>query len=74
MPDTESVSLLEKKYTNLIKKFEIPCTRTAAYDDLSLPYADYTFVGEDIQIHDFQVYLEPIFSDHGFMTLSISRD
>lgn len=74
MPDTESVRILEKKYINLIKKYGISCTRTSVYDDPSLPFADYAFVGEDIHVHDFQVHLDPIFSDHGFMTLSISRD
>jgi endonuclease/exonuclease/phosphatase family metal-dependent hydrolase len=73
MPDTESVRLLEKKYTNLIIKYGIKSTRTAVYDDVSLPFADYAFAGSDLEVSDFQVHLEPIFSDHGFMTLGVSR-
>jgi exonuclease III len=73
-PDTKSVHLLEKKYTNLIKNFNISWTRTIAYNDISLPYADYAFTGRHIIIHDFEVHLDPVFSDHGFMTLTISRD
>jgi endonuclease/exonuclease/phosphatase family metal-dependent hydrolase len=73
MPDTESMRLLEKKYTNLITKYHIESTRTAAYHDTSLPFADYAFAGSDLEVSDFQVQLEPIFSDHGFMTLGVSR-
>lgn len=73
MPDTESVKILEEKYTNLITKYGIKNTRTAVYDDTSLPFADYAFVGSDLEVSDFQVQLEPIFSDHGFMTLRVSR-
>lgn len=73
MPDTESVRLLEKKYTNLIIKYGIKNTRTAAYDDITLPFADYAFTGSDLEVIDFQVQLDPIFSDHGFMMLTVSR-
>jgi hypothetical protein len=73
MPDTESIRILEKKYMNLIHQYGIECTRTAVYDDTSLPFADYAFVGSDLVVSDFQVQLEPIFSDHGFMTLIVSR-
>jgi len=73
MPDTESVRLLEKKYTNLITKYGIKSTRTAVYDDITLPFADYAFTGSDLEVIDFQVQLDPIFSDHGFMMLTVSR-
>ena len=73
MPDTKSVKMLEKKYKNLITKFGIPCTRTAVYDDVSLPFADYVFIGKNLELIDFSVSLEPVFSDHGFMRLEISK-
>lgn len=44
MPNTESVRILEKKYTNLITQYGIKSTRTAVYDDMSIPFADYAFV------------------------------
>ena len=72
MPDTESVKILEKKYTNLITQYGITNTRTAVFTK-PRAYADYAFVGKDVLVHDFQVHLEPIFSDHGYMTLSVSR-
>lgn len=72
MPDTKSIKILEKKYTNLIKKYSIKSTRTSVYDDPSLPFADYALVGEDLEVIDFQVKLEPIFSDHGFMMLTLN--
>lgn len=71
-PHTKSVKMLEKKYKNLIREYNIVSTRTAAYDDITLPFADYAFVGDACQVNDFQVLLNPIFSDHGFMTLFIS--
>ncbi len=73
MPDTESIKILEEKYDNLITKFGIKNTRTAVYDDASLPFAEYAFVWENLQVQDFSVSLEPIFSDHGFMELSIQK-
>ncbi len=73
MPNTESVRILEKKYTNLITQYGINSTRTAVYDDMSLPFADYAFVWSDLEVLGFQVQLDPIFSDHWFMILMVSR-
>ena len=73
MPETKSMKILEKKYINLIAKYNIVCTRTTAYDDPSLPFADYALIWEDIVVDDFSVWLEPIFSDHWFLMVSISR-
>lgn len=71
-PETKSVKMLEKKYSNLIRQFDIQTTRTSAYDDASLPFADYAFVGTNFSVDSFRVNLEPVFSDHGFMELIIS--
>ena len=73
MPDTQSMRILEKKYANLITKYNITNTRTAVFTK-PRAYADYAFVGNDISVQDFGVHLEPIFSDHGYMTLSVSRE
>ena len=70
MPDTQSMKILEKSYTNLITKYGITNTRTAVFTK-PRAYADYACVGKDISVQDFGVHLEPIFSDHGFMTLFI---
>lgn len=70
-PDTRSVSILEEKYENLITRYGISSTRTAAYDDPSLPFADYAFTGRAIAVTDFRVLLESIYSDHGCLFLSV---
>lgn len=71
MPETKSIAILEKKYENLITRYGITNTRTAVFDK-PRAYADYAFFGKDIEVRDFSVHLEPIFSDHGFMLLEIS--
>ncbi len=59
LPETQSIKILEKKYINLIKKFEIKKTRSrlspfwGSGDFQS--YADYTFVSKDIQVKSFVV-------------------
>jgi hypothetical protein len=73
MPEIKAMQVLEKKYINLITQYDVPCTRTAVYDDVdSIPFADYALTGADVMVHDFSVHLEPIFSDHGFMLLTVS--
>jgi hypothetical protein len=71
MPDTKSVSMLEEKFTNLISRYGITDTRTAVYTKKQR-YADYVFVWKNIHVEDFGVYLEPIYSDHGYMRVSVS--
>lgn len=73
MPTTRSIKILEDKYINLITKYGIKSTRTAVFDK-PRAYADYAFLGSDLEVSDFRVHLEPISSDHGFITLSISRN
>lgn len=57
---------------NLIKKYNIPTTRTSLYEHRAIePYADYVFVSPGIQVEDFRV-LPDVVSDH--VPLFISFD
>jgi hypothetical protein len=80
-PDTESIQLFERAgYRNLIKEFDIKDTRGSMNKKLHpeyehgkygfQPYADYTFVTDDVQVKQFDVPDEPI-SDHLPMILEI---
>lgn len=52
-PDTESIKILEKNMTNLIKQYNIPTTRNKFYPGWE-KFADYTFVS-NIEVLNFQV-------------------
>lgn len=62
LPDTNSIKLLEENLINLIKVYDVKTTRSSHYvrED---KFADYVFVGNDIEILNFCV-LEDQVSDH----------
>jgi endonuclease/exonuclease/phosphatase family metal-dependent hydrolase len=66
-PDTKSIAILEKKFQNLIKKYDVKTTRTSLYTR-SEKFADYIFVSEDIIVKQL-VVLEEEVSDHGALLL-----
>jgi endonuclease/exonuclease/phosphatase family metal-dependent hydrolase len=68
LPETESIKMLEKNFTNLITKYNIPTTRTELYtgDD---KHTDYVFVSEEILVEKFEI-LPDVVSDHTPISLS----
>ncbi len=67
--NTESVSILEKNLTNLIKKYNITSTRTSLYEDYKIDkFADYMFVSKDVTILDFKILPDAV-SDHAALYL-----
>ncbi len=60
--------MLEKNFTNLITKYNIPTTRTELYtgDD---KHADYGFVSDEILVEKFEA-LPDVVSDHVPLALS----
>lgn len=68
--ETKSLKILEEGMTNLIRKYQIPTTRSKLYtwDD---KFADYTLVSDETKVLDFQVPSIEI-SDHLPMILEFS--
>ncbi len=68
LPETESIKILEKNFTNLITKYNIPTTRTELYkgDD---KHADYAFVSPEVLVEKFEA-LPDVVSDHVPLALS----
>ncbi len=62
LPDTESLAILEKGYTNLIKKHGIISTRSSFYER-SDKFADYILISPGIVVTNFEVLNEKV-SDH----------
>jgi endonuclease/exonuclease/phosphatase family metal-dependent hydrolase len=67
LPETESIKMLEKSFTNLITKYKIPTTRTSLYKGLG-DHADYVFVSDEVLIEGFKV-LPDVVSDHAPLVL-----
>jgi endonuclease/exonuclease/phosphatase family metal-dependent hydrolase len=67
LPETESIKMLEKSFTNLITKYKIPTTRTSLYKGLG-EHADYVFVSDEVLVEGFKV-LPDIVSDHAPLVL-----
>ncbi|MEK7228356.1 MAG: endonuclease/exonuclease/phosphatase family protein [Patescibacteria group bacterium] len=61
-PETQSIKMIEKNFTNLITKYNIPTTRTSLYkgDD---KHADYIFVSPEVLVEGFEA-LPDVVSDH----------
>jgi len=75
-PNTKSVKIFEEcGYKNLIREYNIDTTRNeiawARYPDNKHLFADYTFVGPDIEVKDFQVPKNEV-PDHLPMILEIA--
>ncbi len=68
LPETESIKMLEKNFTNLITKYNIPTTRTELYKG-DEKHADYAFVSEEILVEGFEA-LPDVVSDHVPLALS----
>ncbi len=68
--NTQSIKLLEKNMTNLIKEYKISTTRSSFFPGHE-KFADYTFVSPDILVKDFKVPNVKI-SDHLPMILQFS--
>lgn len=70
LPETQSIKMLEENFTNLIKKYNIPTTRTSLYtgDD---KHADYAFVSSEVLVEEFKA-LPDVVSDH--MPLELGFD
>lgn len=68
LPETESIKMIEKNFTNLITKYNIPTTRTALYtgDD---KHTDYVFVSPEVLVEKFEA-LPDVVSDHVPLALS----
>lgn len=69
-PDTESMHLLNRRMTNLIKTYNITSTRTKLYDKEE-GFADYILVSSEIQVHEFKI-LPDVVSDHAPLLLDFS--
>jgi endonuclease/exonuclease/phosphatase family metal-dependent hydrolase len=63
--ETKSVALLEENLRNLIREKGIITTRHPEYYPKynEMPFADYTFVTNDVLVRKFEVPQEPV-SDH----------
>ena len=70
LPDTESLSILEAGFVNLIKTHEITSTRSSLYQK-SERHADYTLVSCDVNVESFAVPQMKV-SDHHPMELKFS--
>jgi len=75
LPDTQSIRMIEQSLKNLIKAYKIQLTRsrlTPYYEKESFqPFADYTFVSDDVEVESFEVPDIEI-SDHLPMILEFS--
>ena len=75
LPDTKSISILEKGMRNLVKEYGIASTRTLLYrhyDKNDEPnFADYIFLTPNIEVVDFKV-LPDVVSDHSPLYLEFS--
>ncbi len=69
LPDTKSVSILEKGMRNLIKEYNITSTRTEFYGKPER-YADYIFISPELKVKDFRVLPDKV-SDHSPLFLEI---
>lgn len=72
LPNTESISILEKGMKNLIKEYSIETTRTSFYTraETSGKFADYMFTSNDTQVLDFKVLPDEV-SDHAALLLEV---
>lgn len=71
LPDTESISMLERSgLRNMIKEFGVTSTRTSHYTKPE-KYADYIFTTEKITVKDFSVLPDEV-SDHAPLLLEIA--
>lgn len=61
-PDTESITIVEKGMTNLVKEYGVENTRTSFYTKPE-KFADYIFTSPEINVHHFEVLEEEV-SDH----------
>lgn len=68
LPETESIKILEKNFSNLITKYKIPTTRTVLYKDND-KHTDYVFVSEEVLVESFEA-LPDVVSDHTPLALS----
>lgn len=69
--NTEAIYRIDKKMRNLIKEKEVKTTRNNLYKSYTtLPYADFAFVSNDIEVIDFNVLQDEI-SDHLALSLEI---
>ena len=75
LPDTESMRILEKSLTNLIRTFNISQTRSSLSPYYGTPteqkFADYALVSPDITVKDFRVP-DILISDHLPMILEFA--
>lgn len=64
-PETESINLINQKFTNLIKQYDITSTRPTVKDGLDVGNSvdDYIFVNSKIKVKEFRVIQTDI-SDH----------
>ncbi len=70
LPETESLKKFEEiGMRNMIKEFGITSTRTSFYDK-DIPYADYTFITNDVELKEFKMLPEEV-SDHKAMFINI---
>ena len=66
-PNTESIKILEKNMSNLIKTFKVETTRTSFYTKPE-KHADYIFTSPEIKINHFEVMPDEV-SDHSPLLL-----
>ncbi len=69
-PHTKSIALLEGRFMNLIKEYNITNTR-GSFGGTKGSYADYIFVSKEVYVHEFSVLQEQV-SDHLALLLSCS--
>lgn len=62
LPDTQSISILERGMRNLIKEYSIASTRSSHYTK-PIKFADYALVSPDIKVINFMVMPDEV-SDH----------
>ncbi len=70
LPDTKSIKMLDDKYENLIRKYEIKDTRGSLYTK-DLRYSDYAFTDTNIIVHNFTVPNMSV-SDHLPLVIHLS--
>lgn len=71
LPDTQSIKKFENLgMRNLIKEFKVTSTRTSFYDK-DIPYADYTFISNNVDLREFKMLPEEV-SDHKAMFINIA--
>ncbi len=73
LPETESLQLFERAgLRNLIKEYGITSTRTSFYNK-PVPYADYAFITNGVNLIDFKVLPEEV-SDHAPLYIEIDKN